>query len=90
MPSAQLEQRIEFVAMEGMAFGRALHLDEGAGFVHDHVHVGLGLGVFGVFEVQHRLAADDADRDRRHLPVHRAVLSCAVLLQRSQACASAT
>src|ERR1700722_4056097 len=37
----QVEQCIELMASEGMPFGGALHLDERATVVHDHVHVGL-------------------------------------------------
>ena len=39
----EVQQRIEFVAPEGVALGRALHFDEPAAVVHDDVHVGLGL-----------------------------------------------
>ena len=53
----EVEQRIELVAAEGVALGGALHLDEAAAVVHDHVHVGLGLRVLGVVEVEHRHAA---------------------------------
>ena len=40
---------------EGVALGRALHLDEAAAVVHHHVHVGVAAGVLGVVEVEHRL-----------------------------------
>src|ERR1700691_4401352 len=41
----QIEQRVELVATKRMAFGRALHLDEGAAIVHHYVHVRFGLGI---------------------------------------------
>ena len=65
------EQRIELVAAERVALGRALDLDEGGAVLHHHVHVGLGLRVLDVVEVEHRRAAADADRHGRHLPVQR-------------------
>ncbi|BAF39010.1 hypothetical protein BAD_0229 [Bifidobacterium adolescentis ATCC 15703] len=43
--------------------GGALDLDEIAGTGHGHVHVGHGLAVFDVRQVQHRLAVDHADGD---------------------------
>ena len=52
----EIQQLIELVAAERMAFGRALHFDEAAAIVHDDVHVGLGVGIFGVVEIQHRRA----------------------------------
>src|SRR5688572_24373787 len=61
----EVEQRIELVAAERMAFGRALHLDEATTVVHDDVHVGLGAGVLGVVEIDDGHAVADANRDRR-------------------------
>ena len=52
----EVEQRVELVAAERVAFGRALHLDEAAAVVHDDVHVGLGAGILGVVEIEHRHA----------------------------------
>ena len=63
----QAQQRVHLGAREGRAFGRALHFDEVAGAGHHHVHVGVAGRVFGVFEVEQRRAADDADRDRGHV-----------------------
>ena len=61
MPCArEVQQLVEFVAAEGVALGRALHLDEAAAAVHDDVHVGLGVRVLGVIQVEHRHAAVDA------------------------------
>ena len=72
MPSdGEIEQRIELVAAECVTFGRALHFDEAAAIVHDHVHVGLGAGILGVVEIEHRHARADADRHGRHLAVQR-------------------
>ena len=67
----QLQHRIELDAAERMALRRALDLDEPAGVVHHHVHVGLRLGVLRVVEIQHRLALVDADRHRRDRTVDR-------------------
>ena len=54
MPAGgKIQQRIELVAPERVALGRALHFDEGAAVVHDDVHVGLGLRVLGVVEIEH-------------------------------------
>src|SRR5258705_13942416 len=58
----KIEQRVELVAPEGMALGRALHFNERAAVVHHHVHVGLRLGILAVVQIQHRLAPHDADR----------------------------
>jgi hypothetical protein len=66
-PCGERQQRIEFVATEGVALGRALQLDEAEAVVHDHIHVGLAVRIFGVVEIEHRHAAEDADRDRRDL-----------------------
>jgi hypothetical protein len=42
MPGArEIEQRVELLAPERVALGRALHLDEAAAVVHHHVHVGV-------------------------------------------------
>ncbi len=67
----EIQHLVELVAPKRVAFGGALHLDEGAAAVHDHVHVGLGIGVLGVVQVEHRSAAVDAHGHRRHLAVQR-------------------
>jgi hypothetical protein len=51
-------------ARERRALGGALHLDDAARAGHHHVHVGVAVGVLGVVEVEHRLAAPHADRHR--------------------------
>ena len=66
----QVEQHVELAALKRVSFGSPLHLDEAFGVVHHDVHVGLGLGVLGVVEIEHRLPAEDADRNRGDLPVH--------------------
>src|SRR3990167_2873512 len=48
---------------EGLALGGALDFDEAAGVVHHEIHVGSGVGILGVIEVQYRLAAEDATGD---------------------------
>ena len=61
---------VERLALEGQAFGRALHLDEPpvAGLHDVHVHVRARVLLVG--EVQHRHAADHADARRGHVIVH--------------------
>src|SRR5690606_32792780 len=61
--AGQFRHAVELVQPESVAFGGALELDEGAGVVHHHVHVGLGFGVLLIVQVQHRPAAINADRD---------------------------
>src|SRR5690606_411314 len=77
----ELQHRVELVAAEGVAFGRALELDEPAAVVHHHVHVGVAVAVLGVVEVEHRHAAVDADRNRGHRAVDRVALDVAARLQ---------
>jgi hypothetical protein len=36
----KVQQRIEFMAAKRVAFGRALHLDEGAAVIHHDIHIG--------------------------------------------------
>src|SRR3569623_80945 len=76
----EFEHGLQFFHAEGVALGRALHLDEGAGLVHYHVHVGFGVGIFGVIEVEHRHTLVDADRHRRHLAVNGVFIDDAALL----------
>ncbi|CAM2158368.1 hypothetical protein PT2222_40276 [Paraburkholderia tropica] len=73
----EVEQRVEFVARERRAFGRALHFDHAARARHDDVHVGVALRVFGVVEVEHGHAFVDAHRDRRHVVGDRRALDAA-------------
>jgi len=44
----QVQQSVELVAAERVAFRRALHFDESAAVVHHHVHVGFGTGILGI------------------------------------------
>ena len=59
----EVEQLAEDGPVERDPLGGALHLDEAAVTGHDDVHVGLGGGVLGVVEVEHRIPRDDADAD---------------------------
>lgn len=59
----EVEERAEFLAVEGCALGGALDLDETAVAGADDVHVGLGADVLLVAEVEERGAVDDADAD---------------------------
>lgn len=61
----EIEKRVHLGARERRAFRGALHLDEAARARHHDVHVGVARGVFVVVEVEHRRAAEHADRDRR-------------------------
>ena len=57
------EQRVQRVAIEGLPFRGALHLDEApVARLHD-VHVHFGARVVLVGQVEQRLAVDDADAD---------------------------
>ena len=57
----QVEQRVQRFAPEGHRFGGSLDLDEAAVAGHHDVHVDFGARVVLVFEVEQRLAVDDAD-----------------------------
>ncbi len=60
----EVEHRVELGAVERRVLGGALDLDQLAGRVADDVHVDVGLAILDVGQVEHDLAADDADRDR--------------------------
>src|SRR5262249_44696650 len=62
----QLQELVELLAAERVALGRRLYLDQSAVAGHDPVQVDVGSRVLRVVEIEQRLAADDADRDRRH------------------------
>jgi hypothetical protein len=64
-----------------------LDLDERTAVVHDDIHVGFGLGVFRVVEIQHRDAADNTNRNGGHLSMQRVRRDQAALHQRF-ACSS--
>ena len=59
------EQLVERRARERIALGGRLHLDQPAVAGHHDVHVGVGVRVLGVVEVEQRHAVDDADRHGR-------------------------
>lgn len=56
---AQIEERVEHIAVEARVFARALHFDEVLGVLHHDVHVDIGSGVFYIAQVAERLAIDD-------------------------------
>ena len=56
---------------EDGGLGGRLHLDEGAGAGHDEIGVGLGGGILGVVEIEHRLAVGDAAGDRGDMVAQR-------------------
>src|SRR6478609_7627261 len=60
----QFHQREELVLRERRLFGGALHLDDAAVAGHDEIGVGVGLGILGIVEVEHRRALIDAAGDR--------------------------
>src|SRR5215475_7644646 len=55
----QRQHAAQAVAAERRLLRRPLHLDEGAGSGHDHVHVDLSARVFEIVEVKRRLTLDD-------------------------------
>ena len=57
-------QDVEFDTAEGLVLGCALDLHEAVVAGADDVHVGLGLDVFLIGEVEWEHATDDADADR--------------------------
>src|SRR5699024_1402491 len=59
----QVQELVQFLALERRPFGRALHFDELAATCDHHVHVGLGAHVLLVRQVQDGPAVDDADAD---------------------------
>src|SRR5579872_3585631 len=58
------EQLVEPLSRERILLGRRLDFDEPPVAGHDDVHVGVGVRVLRVVEVEHRHAVDDADGDR--------------------------
>src|SRR5258708_36920010 len=56
----EVQQLIELVAAERVAFRGALHFDERAAAVHHHVPVRLFVRVLGIVQIEHRRAAVDA------------------------------
>src|SRR5256714_10127135 len=60
----ELEQLVQLLARERLLLSGRLNLDEPSATGHDDVHVDLGGRVFCVVEIEQRLPADDADRDR--------------------------
>src|SRR5579862_2162772 len=57
----KVQELIELVAAERMTLGGSLHLDEPAARIHHDVHVGLGVGILGVIEIEDRDSPIDAD-----------------------------
>src|SRR5262249_62088237 len=60
---SQVKQLVEQLAIEGLAFGGALYLDEFAVARAHDIHVRLGRDVLAVAQVEPRLAVDDAHAD---------------------------
>ena len=56
----QIQHGVQFLPAKGMALRGALNLDKGTGVVHDDVHIGLGIGVFRVVQVQNGDGVEDA------------------------------
>ena len=63
----EVEQGVEFGSRERVALGGALHLDQLAVAVHDHVEVDVGGRVLRIGQVEDGTTVDDADRDRHAL-----------------------
>ena len=70
----EIEHRIHLLAAEGVPFGSTLHFDKGAAFVHHYVHIGLGIGIFGVVEIEHRGAIEYPHRYRGEMAMQRVLL----------------
>src|SRR5256886_14243581 len=70
-PGPEVDQPVQLPAGEHALLPGPLYLHEIAGAGADDVHVHVGDHVLLVAQVQPRLAADDADADRRHRPVQR-------------------
>ena len=60
----EIQQLIEFLAVESAVFARPLDLDETSRPGRDNVHIDLSTDVFLVGKIQHRQPPDDADRGR--------------------------
>ena len=66
----QREQPRHLRIVEGAVFGGSLHFDKPAGRGHHHVHIDVGLGIFFVAEVQHRLSAHQPHAGGGHVFAH--------------------
>src|SRR6185312_6543702 len=78
----EIEHGIELVAAKRVSFRRTLNFHESAAVIHHDIHVGFGLRILSVVEIQHRDAGENAYGDRRDLPVKRARYDRALLDQR--------
>src|SRR4051812_17110021 len=77
----QAEQVVEKCAVERLALGGPLHLDEPPVAGHHDVHVGVRADVLLVGQVEARGPVDDPHRDRRDGPGQRATAQRALLAQ---------
>ena len=67
----EIEHGIQFTPAEGMPFRRSLHLNEGACLIHHHVHVGFGIAILAIVEIQHRHSLADSHGNRGNLAMDR-------------------
>src|SRR5579862_1672690 len=63
----KVQELIELVAAERMTLGGPLHLDERAARVHHDVHVGLGVRILRIVEIEDGDSPIDAHGDGRDL-----------------------
>ncbi len=59
----EVEQAIHGGTVEWFTFSRALDLDVLAAISHDHVEINLGTRIFGVAQIEQRLATNDSHTD---------------------------
>ena len=74
---------------ERRLLGRALDFDDAAGTGHDEIGIGLGLGILGVIEIEHRRALIDAAGHRGDVVAQRLAASISrVFIQAMQSCSA--
>ena len=69
--AGEVEQREKLLLAERRLFRGGLHFDDVAGAGHDEIGVGLGLGILGVVEIEHRGVVEHAAGDRRDMVAQR-------------------
>src|SRR3982750_108903 len=63
---SEIEQRVHLRSREWRALRRALHFNETTAARHDHIHISVAGGIFGVIEVEYRRPLVHTHRNRRH------------------------
>src|SRR5579859_6336705 len=67
----QVQHLVKFVATKRVALCGTLDFDKCTATVHDDIHVGFGVRIFRIVQVQNRRSAVDAHGHGSHLPVQR-------------------